>query len=105
MSQTLSSDVEALEDLLARPGWTLFVEYVRREWGAGGQRFEQRLDQLADSVSDDAHTLMHIRQIAVARREILRLLEWPSEEVARIRKLKEHNAPDRALNLSRRGGL
>jgi len=85
MTQAISSQLDSLASLLDHPGWQLFREYVDREWGAGGERFESRLNQIADSDADDAKVLQHLRQIAVARREIRRLLRWPMEEVTRLR--------------------
>ena len=96
----LATDAETLESLLAHPGWSLFLQHVTQEWGAGGARFETRLNQLADSTVDDANALLHIRQIAVARREILKILEWPREELARVRSRPAISGP-----ATRRGGL
>ena len=79
----MSDQSEPLTDLLDHPGWLAFVQHVQAEWGAGGTRFEGTLNSLADARDDDAVVVQQIRQIAVARREILRLLSWPAEEVQR----------------------
>lgn len=89
---------DALTALLECPGWILFRDMVNREWADGGRRFEAELDRLADG--DDAATVSRMRQVAVARREILRLLRWPSEE---LKKLAD-KGPE-LVSLSRRGGL
>ena len=70
---------DALASLLDHPGWHLFCEMVRAEWG-DGRRYEQALMSLAESPSDPAAIVGKMQQIAVARREILRLLEWPAKE-------------------------
>lgn len=86
------SDVKGnLEQLIDSPGWQAFTAFVTGEWGAGGRRFESTIDKFADSREEDRHVLDQIRQIAVARREILRLIQWPSEELAR---LKTPKAPE-----------
>lgn len=77
---------EALAQLIRSDGWRVFWAYVDAEWGAGGRRFESTLTSFADATQDDARTVQQIRQIAVARREILRLHEWPQ---SRIRQLSE----------------
>ena len=103
---------DILERGLASPFWALFRGYVDQEWGAGGQRFESILAKLADAAQDDAVTLGQMRQIAVARREILRLLQWPVEELKRLSHARGDGAPapTRAIyealtSMSRRGGL
>ena len=90
---------EALAGLLEHPGWAIFRQMVQQEWGDAGRRFESELDRLADA--DDAATVSRMRQVSVARREILRLMKWPSEE---LKKLAEKKEPELTV-LSRRGGL
>lgn len=99
------------QDWLQHPCTQAFVAQAQLEWGAGGVRFEGFIDTFADSRQDDPIVLQQIRQIAVARREILRLLKWPQEEVSRLRS-SEHDpaSPRRAMEpalagQSRRGGL
>ena len=106
----MSDSREPLQDLVDHPGWALFVAHVEREWGAGGRRFEHTIDQIADGRGEDALQLRQMQQIAVARREILRLLAWPVEEVARLRTPAGDHAIRRALppelvGQGRRGSL
>lgn len=82
----VNEELEALRALLDQPGWQVYLRHAHQEWGAGGARFETQINALADSRADDAETLMHMRQIAVARREILRLLQWPEERIAMLQK-------------------
>lgn len=92
---------DALTGLVESPGWALFREMVQREWADGGRRYESELDRLAnDEPEQAAATVRHMQQIAVARREILKLLRWPSEE---LKKLAEKEP--QLVALSRRGGL
>ena len=100
------------QDWLAHPGTRAFVEHIKQEWGAGGKRFEGLIDRFADDLGAPEQNMRHIQQTAVARREILRLLDWPQEE---IRRLKEQDKPVELgprepmpvslAGMSRRGGL
>lgn len=108
----MSEQSEPLKDLLEHPGWAAFVAHVHHEWGAGGMRFEGFINRFADSREDDPVVLQQIRQIAVARREILRLLEWPAETVAHQKKqdaVTDHHPrkpmPLELVGQGRRGGL
>ena len=108
----MSDQGEPLKDLLEHPGWTIFTQHVQAEWGAGGTRFESTLNAFADSREEDVVVLQQIRQIAVARREILRLLCWPGEEVQRLKNLEQQKdtSPRRPMPVElagqgRRGSL
>ena len=81
---------------LASPFWQLFRDHVEREWGAGGQRYARLLEQLADETGDEKVLLNQMRQVAVARREIQRLLQWPIEEMKRCAESPVESAPTRA---------
>lgn len=91
---------DQLSDLVQSPGWKWFIAKTESEWGAGGKRFESTVDKFADSRDEDRVVLDQIRQIAVCRREILRLLKSPEEEIARLKSLEPQPA-----SLSRRGAL
>lgn len=109
----LKSNREVLEDWLQHPGTTLYFNHIEAEWGAGGKRFEGAVNTYADSREDDPAVLRKIQQIVVCRREILRLKEWPGEEVRRLKNLEGPPLPSnprRSLPLelilsSRRGTL
>lgn len=109
MSSELKDD---LQTLIESPGWKAFEAHLLAEWGAGGKRFEQTVDRFADSREEDRFVLEQIRQIAVARREILRLVQWPVEEIARLKHLDQETdgslrrplAPE-LVGQSRRGSL
>ena len=109
---THEEQLDALQSLMDHPGWKVYDAHVEREWGAGGVRFEGQLNKIADSTVEDVLALRQIQQIAVARREILKLRTWPTEEVSRLKRLREP-APEPTLRpfsqelvgQSRRGGL
>lgn len=103
---------DVLADWLQHPGTQLFFQHVNTEWGPGGQRFEATINRIADSREDDAINLRQMQQIAVCRREILKLQQWAGEEIARLRQLElpKDNHPRRAPEpelyaMTRRGGL
>lgn len=87
---------------LNHPCTKAFDAHAKAEWGAGGKRFEASVDKFADSREEDRVVLDQIRQIAVCRREILKLFKWPEEEVQRLKAL-DRSEPEYAG--SRRGGL
>lgn len=87
-------------DWIQHPVTQAFFRHVDREWGAGGVRFESTLNKFADSREDDRIVLEQIRQVAVCRREILRLQAYPREEIERLRNLEPQ-----PVGLSRRGTL
>lgn len=97
----------------SHPCTRALLMHIEREWGAGGVRFESTLTKFADSLEEDRKVLEQIRQIAVTRREILRLAKWPEEEIERLRKrdtaqVDSSVRPPLAFALegqSRRGGL
>jgi hypothetical protein len=101
---------DTLADLVKHPGWQWFCAVVQEDWGAGGLRFEAQLNKIADSRDDDAANFRQMQQIAVARREILRLLKRPEEELQKLTpavvdwQARGAMAPELA-GMSRRGGL
>ncbi len=110
MSDSEQQDI--LERGLASPFWQVFTAHVNEEWGAGGKRFERTLTQLADQTADDATLVRQMQQVAVTRREVLRLLAWPEEELRKLTAPPEVIEPGRApvneeliAGQSRRGGL
>lgn len=104
---------EVLSEGLKSEFWHLFLTHVMDEWGPGGKRFEQAIDRLADLAQrDPAQTVQHMQQIAVARREILRLLKWPEQQLADLKRFDtapaatdRRRAPDPCMQALRRGGL
>ena len=87
---------EILEAGVHTPFWRLLCEHIDQEWGPGGQRFAARIDALADNVKDD-EALAHIRQIAVTRREMLRLVEGPAAEAKRLALQEQKKKDDATL--------
>lgn len=96
----MSELAQQLADLVQSPGWKWFAQHAEREWGSGGQRFEATVDKFADSRAEDPVVLRQLQQIVVCRREILKLLRAPDEEITRQRSLAREPA-----GMSRRGAL
>lgn len=94
------SAVEALEDLLARPGWRLFWDHVKSEWGPTGHQFQAQMDQALDLTDNDA-AASQARQIRSAQKVIAGLMQWPQEEINRVKRQTETKEP----SLTRRGSL
>lgn len=95
-----TDQADALDALQAHPGWLLWLEHVRREWGANGATYNAQLDQALNLLDDNA-AASQARQIRAGRRTIEALLAWPREEVARLRR----TVPTPDSSQSRRGGL
>lgn len=80
---------EVLESLVEHPGWQLFYDHVKQEWGAAGcwrKSVEQGLP---------------VELVKLTNLEIGALMEWPKSEAARLKRQEETKEP----TLSRRGGL
>lgn len=92
---------EDWHDWLNHPATKAYLAHMHAEWGAGGVRFESSLNKFADSRDEDRIVLEQIRQIAVTRREILKLAKWPEEEIQRLRNLDRETVG----SVSRRGSL
>jgi hypothetical protein len=110
----MNETAEILEHGLSSAFWKLFCEHVNTEWGGIGRRFEGAINDLANQHEDDAVLVSKMRQIAVARREILKLLQWPQEEFKRqtasdvtVEDIISGRAPlnNELVSFGRRGGL
>jgi hypothetical protein len=109
----MNETAEILEHGLSSAFWKLFCEHVNTEWGGIGRRFEGAINDLANQHEDDAVLVSKMRQIAVARREILKLLQWPQEEFKRQTageqeiSIQHGRSPlnNELVSFGRRGGL
>src|SRR3954463_2851104 len=91
--------IEALDHLVGSPGWLLYWEHVKGEWGANGHQYQAQLDAALNLVDNDAAD-SQARQIRSAQKVIASLMEWPKEELARLRRAEQGNVQDQ----TRRGG-
>lgn len=94
----MSHEREQLQDLLRSEGWRIFADVAQREWGAGGERFQLAVEQAASKA--DAESAAYLRMVIFAKKEVERLLAWPTE---RIHALKAKEDVTDTLQPSRRG--
>lgn len=95
-----AEDLEALDALLAHPGWRLFRAHVGEAWGpvAYANRLKAALGHARSVGSDVARA---IDGVDAANEAIAEIMRWPAEEVARARRAQE----EPVASLGRRGGL
>lgn len=93
----MSNELEQLTDGVTSEFWRWFLAHKEREWGIGGQRYEQAV--LTAASKQDAESVAFLRMVLFARTEIERLCAAPAE---RLNVLK-HTRPDGVASASRRG--
>lgn len=77
----MNDQIDALDALLKDPGWLLFETAQKKQWQ----------DELSNAIAaaanktDDSLAIGQIRQIVAAQQAVLRALEWPREQVARLK--------------------
>ena len=78
----VSDQSDILEAFVGSPGWQLFVEHVKAEWGpAGCWRKAKEV-----KTNDPARA---VEQIDYTNEQVGRLMRWPSEEVERLKRHQE----------------
>lgn len=86
-------DLDYLTQLVTHPGWLLFKDYARRQWGPEG--YGRRMKE-AISRHDDATRAVMATDVAAT--EINALMSWPEDQV-------KHAAPKPPAEFSlQRGG-
>lgn len=80
-SADVTSRREALQELVQTPGWGLFVQHVLQEWQNVG--YVQRMG--AALAKDDIEPKVVHR----TAQEMLRLLQWPADEIAALEPYSE----------------
>jgi hypothetical protein len=88
------------QDLLQTPGWVRLVAHARAEWD--GPAFVAQVEQLADNPEDPV-ALSKLRQLLAAKRAVMRLVQTPEEQVAKLKRGTMPTFQDVAQ--SRRGRL
>lgn len=77
----MSDEIGQLEDFQKNPTWLQFVAAQKQQWQ----------DELSHAIAgaanktDDSLAIGQIRQIVAAQQAVLRALEWPKEQLARLR--------------------
>ena len=101
MSENTTERQSALEQLSTHPGWRIFVLHVIDEWGATGQTYQAELDK-ALGITDNHAAASQARQVRSGQKAILKLLDWPVQEVQRLTRISEK--PESNVVSSGRGG-
>lgn len=90
----MSERADVLEAMLTTQGWSLFQEHVKAEWGPAACWRKAKETQETDSARA-------IEKVDYTNAQVGLLMNWPHEEISRLRRVEERAAP----SLSRRGGL
>lgn len=109
--EIMSDTTDALESLIAHPGWRLVQDIARREW----TEKERAGRKSALNDTDDKRALDKLRQITAAQEAVEWVLALPSQELGRLKR-QEQEAPWRdfeegrgprpeTAGMSRRGSL
>ena len=76
----MSDDLKtALEDLIHAPGWLLFKEHARKEWGPEG--YGRKVQTAIATKSGTAELAPAVEQIHATTREINELMKWPEQQL------------------------
>ena len=97
----MASEKEDLDQLIHSQGWLRFQGFVRKEWG---DQLEQHLLTAAND-REDTIALQKIRQVLAAKREIERLVKWPTERLSELERAESSRLTAQHEPLSRRGSL
>lgn len=100
MTANATERADVLQSFVDHPGWALFSGHAQNEWGAGGSTYHTALDK-ALNLLDDSAAASQARQVRAARRAIEQILQWPVEELARLKRAGQESAP----TMGRRGVL
>jgi hypothetical protein len=69
---------EALQDLITSPGWLLFKEQARQEYGASAYGRRMRL------AVEGPEPLLAVKVLTLATDEVNALVGWPEQELKRL---------------------
>lgn len=97
-------ELEALDQLVSCPGWTLFQSMVNKEWGTtegGGATFINAVSNAAKL--GDADATAQLRQIICAQREIHKVMQLVPQRLALLKRSSAEH-PHEYVG-SRRGSL
>jgi hypothetical protein len=74
---------EALEELVGTEGWRIFVAHVRREWEGPGYR-SRMAAALGLAGGTIEPTVIHRTST-----ELLRVIQWPTDQIAELKGVAE----------------
>ena len=81
----MSGITDALESLIAHPGWRVVCDVARREWAE--KERAGRKSALNDT--DDKRALDKLRQITAAQEAVEWVLELPTQEIGRLKRQEQ----------------
>lgn len=104
----MSDTADALESLVASEGWRIITDRARAEWATR----ERQGRKTALNDTDDKRALDKLRQITAAQEAVEWVLELPTQEIARLKRMEQESppwsetrAPAAMAGMSRRGRL
>lgn len=80
MALTPIEEKDALDNLVKSPGWLIFLEHAKKEWGGEGTG---RRMKLAISGAKDA-IAVEVQKVDFASDEVNILLSWPAKRVKQL---------------------
>ena len=78
-------ELDALRDLVQSDGWKRYREYIESEWGDSAciRKIDEALRHTP--AGDDAIVDQTVLQIRASARQIMRVIEWPTERLQILR--------------------
>ena len=95
----MSDLTDALESLIAHPGWRILCDTARQEWQT--REYTGRKNALNDT--DDKRALDKLRQITAAQEAVEWVLALPNEEIGRLK--RQELRPQSLTEATRHAGL
>lgn len=89
--------LETLSDGLSSPFWAWFSDYVTREWGPAGLRYQQAVRE----ASKDPNAVIELQKVLHTQEQIYMLMKHPAERLSAAR--QAHKTELRLHAPSRRG--
>lgn len=72
--------LETLQDGLSSPFWAWFSDYVTREWGPSGLRYQQSVREASQSVN----AVIELQKVLAQQEAIYAIMRHPVEEAKRL---------------------
>ena len=81
MSDDARKELEELEAGLSSEFWKLLSRQMQREWGPGGVRYQQAVEQAAES----PNAVTELQKLLHTSKEVARFLQWPHDRVSQLK--------------------
>lgn len=84
------AELDELESLLTSGAWQRVVQHYEHEWGPGGATYQDAVKRaVSGPVGSEAEAVHRLKNVTYAQQEIARFIQWPSDRVSVLKKLKE----------------